>query len=184
MHAARTAGALLIAGVVALSLSSCLVATVVQEATEHGPVNDRPVAAGPEGWTEFPSCEAGPRDDFVWVDGLPSDELTLAGIAPDCGDTWIEDDGDSFVNVTDYTLTEAQIDALGAALEASGWEKKWDDFAPVSNPAAPREGVGARDYYVDNDTTLLAIEIYHNGTDPISYTAYIDFHSPKTRLLK
>lgn len=37
---------------------------------------------------------------------------------------------------------------------------------------------------VDNDTRLLAIEIYHNGTDPISYTAYIDYHSPKTRLLK
>ena len=102
---------------------------------------------------------------------------------PDCGDTWIEPDGDSFMNVTDYSLTEAQINAVTAALIESGWELKWDDFAPVTSASAPRDGVGARDFYRDGDQHKLAIEIYHNGTEPITYTAYIDYYSPETRAL-
>ncbi len=184
MSAPRLLAAIALAALTLSSLSGCiLLGPAIQEASQFAPVNDRPVVDGPAGWEEFPSCEGGPRDDYVWVDGLPNQELTAAGVVPDCGDTWIEEDGDNFMNVTDYSLTEQEIDAIGAALEASGWEKKWDDFAPVESASAPPVGVGARDYYRDGDTLLLAIEIYHNGTNPISYTAYIDYHSPLTRAL-
>lgn len=169
---------------IAVSLSSCvLLPSIVDEASQHGPVSDRPVVDGPDGWTEFPSCEAGPRDDFQWVDGIPSEELDSAGIDPDCGDTWIEQDGDSFMNVTDYSLTEEQLTSLGDALVASGWEKKYDDFV-AATATTGQVGVGARDYYTSNDDVKFAIEIYNNGTDPVSYTAYFDLHSPSTRALQ
>jgi len=184
MSAIRVLGAVAGSAFIALFLSSCvLLPSIVNEATQHGPVNDRPAADGPEGWTEFPSCEGGPRDDFIWVDGIPSAELDAAGIGPDCGDTWIEEDGDSFMNVTDYSLTEEQLDALGDALIASGWEKKYDDFVPATATTG-QVGVGARDYYTSNDDVKFAIEIYNNGTDPVSYTAYLDYHSPSTRALQ
>ncbi len=49
--------------------------------------------------------------------------------------------------------------------------------------------VGARDYYLptgisEGEFTRLAIELYGNGTDPASYTAYIDYLSPETRALR
>lgn len=182
MRVVRVVAAAITAAVAVCSLSSCvLLPSIVDEVSQNGPVNDRPVVDGPVGWTEFPSCEGGPRDDFVWVDGIPSEEIDAAGIVPECGDTWIEADGDSFVGVAEYALTDAQLDALDAALVASGWELKYDDFV-AATASSPSELAGARDYYLD-DETKLAIEIYNNATNPITYTAYIDFHSPATRAL-
>lgn len=182
MPAVRAAIAVTVSIAIASLLSSCIMMpSIVSEVSQNGPVNDRPVVEGPEGWTDFPSCEAGPRDDYVWVDGFPSTELASTGIDPDCGDTWIEPDGDNFMNVTDYSLSAAQLDALEAALVASGWEKKWDDFVPATGPDRVLQSVGARDFYRDGDTRLFAVEIYYNGSN--SYTAYLDYHSPETRAL-
>jgi hypothetical protein len=183
MGLARPILALALAAMTVTTLSGCIFAgAVLEEATQFGPVNDRPVVDGPAGWEEFVSCEGGPRDDFIWIDGIPSDELDAVGIRPDCGDTWIESDGDHFMNVTDYSVTEAELDALDAALTAAGWERKWDDFVPAEEGSAPA-GVGARDYYREGDTVKFAIEIYSNPTAPVSYTAYLDYHSPATRAL-
>jgi hypothetical protein len=170
----------LIALATGASLSSCVLLPIVGEAAQNGPVNDRPVNAGPEGWEVFASCEGGPRDDYVWIDGFPSTELESAGVNPDCGDTFIKSDGDSFMDVADYSLTVDQLNAIEAALVASGWEKKWDDFDPLAASGA----AGARDFYRDNDQRLVAIEIYRNPSSSVSFTAYIDYHSPETRALR
>jgi len=151
------------------------------------PENEREVVTGPAGWTEFPHCPGGPNDDWIWIDGFPAEALENAGIEPRCGDTWIEADGDSFENVTVPDLTEAQLTALDDELATAGWEKLWDDFAPAEPGAVPAP-VGARDYYLDGVTdgafTRLAIELYSNATDPVTYIGYIDFLSPETRALR
>jgi hypothetical protein len=182
MRALRILGIAFGAPLIVVSLTSCIFAGALLE--QAGPVNDRETVEGPPGWEEYPSCPTGPRDDFVWVEGLPNDAIDSAGIRADCGDTWIESDGDSFVGVADFTVTESQLDALRDGLIDAGWQMKWDDFAPVSSPAAERGAAGARDFYIDDDERLLAVEIYNNGTDPVSYTAYIDYHSPETRALR
>lgn len=35
------------------------------------------------------------------------------------------------MNVTDYSLTEDQLNSLEEALVSSGWAKKYDDFVPA-----------------------------------------------------
>jgi hypothetical protein len=148
--------------------------------------NDREVLTGPTGWTEFPHCPAGPNDDWIWIEGFPAEALEEAGIEPKCGDTWIEADGDSFENVTVSDLSDADLAALDAELTSAGWVKLWDDFVPAEPRAIPAP-VGARDYYLDGvtdgDFTRLAIELYGNGTDPVTYIGYIDYLSPETRAL-
>ena len=173
-------GTILVAGIVTVGLSSCsLIGSLVPASA-----GDEPVGLGPEGWSDLGNCVGGPNTDFRWIDGIPSEELARAGVFPDCGDSWVQADGDSFVGVADYTLTADQLAALDRELTKSGWTLRVDDFEPVASADAPRSAVGARDYYTDDDERLLAIELYHNGTNPISYTAYIDYHSPETRALK
>lgn len=138
------------------------------------------------GWEQFPHCPEGPQTDWVLVDGFPAAELEGAGIVPDCGDTWARDNGEHFVNVTALEATEEQLDDLGEWLERSGYVELFDDFVPAL-PGPPAALAGARDFYLDGvhdgDFTRVAIEIYSNGVDPQTYTAFIDYLSPETRAL-
>lgn len=177
-------GAFVIAGAAVLALAGCLPLPFPQLPPAE---NDRDPVEGPAGWTEFEHCPAGPNDDWVWVEGFPVEAFEAARIEPECGDTWLQDDGDHFVNVTEFTFTEESLDAFGTALEDLGYEQLWDDFAPAE-PGDPNDGVGARDYYLDGvhegpDVELLAIELYYNGDDPVTYTGFIDYHAPSTRAL-
>jgi hypothetical protein len=160
------------------ALTSCALVPLLPK-----PVHTRESTAGPDGWENFPGCPGGPKDQYVWVEGFPYQELEEAGMRPACGDTWIEDDGEHFIDVLVPDMTEAQLEEFGEALVASGYEKKWDDFVPAVSSSEPKAGVGARDFYLPDLETRVAIEIYHNGTDPITYTAYIDYLSPLTREL-
>ena len=78
-----------------------------------------------------------------------------------------------------------QLDDFGAALEASGYQKLFDNFIP-GTPSG-ESYYGARDYYLDGisdgDFTRLAIEIYPASDDDTLWTAYIDYLSPLTRQL-
>jgi hypothetical protein len=119
------------------------------------------------------------------VDGFPANEFDSSGATVDCGDTWPQDDGETFTNITAYEMTLDQLDGFGTALEASGYEKLFDDFVP-GTPSG-ESYYGARDYYLDGssdgDFTRVAIEIYPAVTDPDKWTAYIDYLSPETRKL-
>lgn len=120
------------------------------------------------------------------VDGFPTSQLERSGIVPNCGDIWTRENGERFANLTSLETTEAQLNDFGAELEASGYSKLYDDFAPAA-PGPPAVLVGARDYYLDGvhtgDFTRVAIEIYANGKNPQTYTAFIDFLSPETQAL-
>jgi len=140
---------------------------------------DGPVADAPEGWAEFPHCEGGPDEDWVWVDDFPSAAFEASELRPVCGDTWVRPDGETFLGVAHYGLTVEDLDRFGGALEAEGYVALWDDF----DPTVARDSAGARDYYLDGvgegDFTRLAVEVYANGDG--SYTAYFDHLSPLTR---
>jgi hypothetical protein len=154
--------------------------------TADPPQTEAPTEVGaPAGFEEFDHCDGAPEEPWVWVDGFPADEFTASGATADCGDTWPQDDGETFVNITAYTMTLDQLDAFGAALEGSGYQKLFDDFVP-GTPSG-ESYYGARDYYLDGvsdgDFTRLAIEIYPSTVDTTTWTAYIDYLSPETRNL-
>jgi hypothetical protein len=177
-------GAAVTAGAVAvLALSGCFLPMSPVSPTGTGD----PVVEAPAGWAEFPHCEDAPDDAWVWIDGFPAEAFEAAGVEVECGDTWIEDDGENFLNVTSYSVTEADLDALGAQLEALGYELLVDEFVPVAENAV-RDYAGARDYYLrgafEGDFTRMAIEIYANGgAGTPTYVAYFDYLSPLTREL-
>lgn len=146
------------------------------------PANDRPAVDGPAGWTELPSCPDGPRDEWVWVDGYPSEELDAAGISPVCADTWIEEDGDNFVGIMSNGVQYEQFAALHDAMLAAGWESTYDDLQEYPQDGSDRGLVGWRDYELDGGATVFIIEVYFDG-EGLGYTVYADLHSPATREL-
>lgn len=143
-------------------------------------------ASAPDGWASFPPCPQGPNTSWVWVEGFPAAQLETATITPDCGDTWFRDDGKTFVDVTALHATEAQLGVLGIQLADAGYVIKVDTFV-AAVPGDEAAAAGARDYYLDGittgDFTRVAIEIYSAATDPMTYQAFIDFVSPRTRVL-
>jgi hypothetical protein len=143
--------------------------------------NERPTSEGPEGWTEFESCPAGPRDEWVWVDGFPSEQLEAAGIEPICADTWIQEDGDHFIGVVDRGVQFEQFDALSEAMVDAGWTITYDDLVEVADDTEPG-AVGWRDYELDGGETVFIIEVYYDGQGA-GYTVYADHRSPGTRAL-
>jgi hypothetical protein len=152
-----------------------------------GEPTETPVASSSDfSWDAFPHCPGGPETDWVRVAGFPTAEIEATEIRPDCGDTWTTDGGEHFTNVTALAVTDTQLDAFGVELSGSGYDKLVDDFQPA-DAGGPAVLVGARDYYLDGihdgDFTRVAIEIYSNGTDPQTYTAFIDYLSPETRAL-
>jgi hypothetical protein len=183
----RTIIAAVIAIVAGTVLSSCALLPQLLSGGEPAE-NDRVAVDAPDGWATLEHCPAGPNDDWVWVEGYPNVALEDAGIVPSCGDTWIEDDGENFESIQVSAVPESALDELGASLSELGYESLFDDFAAVPDGSASRGGVGARDYYLDGayegDFTRVAVEIYHEGGDPSTYTAYIDFLSPGTRALR
>jgi hypothetical protein len=184
MRRVLTLGSVAIAA--ALVLGGCgLLPTPTVDPPQTEAPTDTPTTGAPAGFEEFEHCEGAPEEPWVWVDGFPADEFTASGATADCGDTWPQDDGENFVNITAYAMTLEQRDAFGAALEASGYQKLFDDFVP-GTPSG-QSYYGARDYYLDGisdgDFTRLAIEIYPSTVDTAQWTAYIDYLSPETRNL-
>ena len=183
MARSRSVRAVVVAAGALLLLSGCFGPLLPLPPTQ----TDGPTSGAPAGWSEFEHCDGAPEDPWVWVDGFPADAFEAAGVEPFCGDTWIEDDGENFVNVTNGAVTEADLDAIGTALEGMGYQALVDDFVPVAEGATPAY-VGARDYYLagdfEGDFTRLAIEIYSNGGPGTpTYVAYFDYLSPLTRAL-
>jgi hypothetical protein len=170
-----------------LLLTGCSLLTQVPtpDQTQDPPAPTGEPGGAPAGWETLTHCDGAPEDPWVWVEGFPADEYDSTGATFDCGDTWLQDDGENFVNVTDYEMTVDEIDAFGAALEASGYEKLFDNFIP-GTPSG-EDYYGARDYYLngdyEDDFTRVAIEIYPSHTAADQWTAYIDYLSPETRQL-
>lgn len=178
--------ALLAGTATALLLAGCSLLQVPGPSqTQDPPAPTGGTGDAPAGWETLTHCDGAPEEAWVWVEGFPADEYDSTGATLDCGDTWPQDDGETFVNITDYEITLEDLDEFGAALEASGYEKLFDDFVP-GTPSG-EDYYGARDYYLDGDYegdfTRLAIEIYPSHTDPDQWTAYIDYLSPSTRAL-
>jgi hypothetical protein len=171
--------------VVALcTMSGCaLISQVAQDSARQPPM---PLVDSVDDWESFPHCPGGPETEWRLVDGFPVKALEAAGLAPECGDSWADDEGEHFENVTEFRIDEDGIAALGDALVAVGYVELWNDFAPAPDGAAAAP-VGAMDFYLDGlhegDFTRLAIELYANGGSPQSYTAFIDYLSPETRAL-
>ncbi len=171
----------------ALLLGGCsllpTVPTVDPPATDSP--SDTPSTDAPAGFEEFAHCDGAPEVPWVWVDGFPAAEFNSSGAIADCGDTWPQDDGDTFLNITAYSMSVQQLDDFGTALEDSGYQKLFDDFIP-GTPSS-ESYYGARDYYLDGISdgafTRLAIEIYPASDDDTLWTAYIDYLSPLTRQL-
>ena len=141
-----------------------------------GPVE----VAGPVDWSALASCD----DDsggapWVLVGTFPADAIDEAGIFPFCGDTFIVDDGDSFVGAV-ATTTQYEIFLLGGKLTSAGYVLTSDDFDP-----APYEGsgqlVGSREYTLGDAS--LVITAYDNGVRPLSLTVFLDYYAPETRAL-
>jgi hypothetical protein len=168
----------------ALLLGGCGLLPIGGGPTPAPPATVAPTGP-PAGWDTFTHCDGAPENPWVWVDGFPADAFDSTGATVDCGDTWPEDDGNTFVNITAYKLTLDQLNAFGTALEASGYEKLFDDFDPAT--PSGESYYGARDYYLDGvsdgDFTRVAIEIYPTVTGSDFWTAYIDYLSPETRKL-
>ena len=165
-----------------VALSGCLYAQIpAATATSPG------MTIVPTGdWQELPACGVPGTIPWVLVDDFPVAELTGAQLSADCGDIWTGDaDGDAFAGIMVDPATQEQIDALGAALAASGYELLVDDF----DPAAPSGEAywGARDYYLDGeydgDFTRAALEIYPSPETDGAWTVYFDFEAPSTRAL-
>ena len=146
---------------------------------------DTPTTGAPAGWEALPHCEDAPDVPWVWVDGFPAAEFDASRAVPDCGDVWPQADGETFVGIASYEISTAQLNEFGAALEASGYEKLFDDFVP-GTPSGETY-YGARDYYLygvfEGAFTRLAVEIYPSHVNPEQWTAFIDYLSPETRLL-
>ncbi len=176
----------LIASLALVGLSGCLflppISIPLTDRNDDDPddSDDDPAAddelPGPEGWRAFDHCSGGPDDDYVWVEGIPTTAIDEAGIEPSCGAVWFQDDGDHFVNVTDYEVTIEELDALRDLLLAEGWQMPVEEFKGPD--------LYARDFYLGDDLdTRLAIELYRNPLGGGSYTAYMDYLSPLTRAL-
>ncbi len=174
----------------ALLLGGCgllpSVPTIDPPATESpSDPSDAPTTGAPAGFEEFAHCDGAPEVPWAWVDGFPAAEFNASGAIADCGDTWPQDDGDTFLNITSYAMSSQQIDDFGAALEDSGYELLFDNFIP-GTPSGEAY-YGARDFYLDGISdgafTRLAIEIYPASDDNTLWTAYIDYLSPLTRQL-
>ena len=183
----RRAGSLMLIGAAAsLVLGGCFLLPSGTPVTPTIP-DDSPAPTGaPAGWAELPHCEGAPEEPWVFVDDFPSAAFDDTAADAECGDVWPQDDGETFVGVVDSAMTVDDLDEFGAALEAAGYEKLFDDFVP-GTPSG-EDYYGARDYYLDGvfdteDFTRLAIEIYPSQSVTDQWTAYIDYLSPSTRLL-
>jgi hypothetical protein len=185
MRRALSLGSVALAAALMLGGCGLLPSTPTIDPPQTESPTDAPPAGAPAGFEEFPHCDGAPEEPWVWVDGFPAAEFDSSGATADCGDTWPQDDGDTFLNITSYAMSVEQLDAFGAALEASGYQKLFDDFVP-GTPSG-ESYYGARDYYLDGisdgDFTRLAIEIYPSTADASMWTAYIDYLSPATRRL-
>jgi hypothetical protein len=125
-------------------------------------------------WTTFPHCPGSPKTPWTLVADFPTKELESAGILGDCGGLWPEKKAGYFSNVTDVTVTRAQLDDLGAALLAGGWTLEVEDKVGTV--------LKDRDYY-HGAATKFAIELYVNPSGDGSYTAFMDFHAPSVAAL-
>jgi hypothetical protein len=174
----------LVAALTVAALSGCaILAPFLVSGQEPNPAKHRSTSGGiakgdlpgPDGWKLFDHCAGAPDYDYTFVEGLPYEQLEEAAIVPDCGDVWKQDDGRHFLNVTSYAVTVKQLDALRGALIDQGWDET------VSETKG--DVLVARDYYLgDDNLTRFAIELYLNS-DGTTYTAYMDYLSPATRLL-
>jgi len=136
--------------------------------------------AGPVDWDDLDSCDDGSGGTaWVLVDSFPADEIDAAGIAPFCGDTFVVDEGDSFVGAV-ATVSEQQIFLLGGTLVSAGYELTSDDLTTQTYDGTGQY-IGAREYTLGE--AVLVVSAYDNGVRPLSLTVFLDYYSPQTRAL-
>lgn len=135
---------------------------------------------GPVDWTDLDSCDDGSGGTaWVLVETFPADEIDAAGIAPFCGDTFVADDGNSFVGAV-ATITEQQIFLLGGTLVSAGYALTSDDITTGAY-GGTGQYIGAREYTLGD--AMLVVSAYDNGVRPLSLTVFLDYYSPQTRAL-
>jgi hypothetical protein len=181
----RISTALAAAAAVGLGLSGCISLFPVP-VTQPGnpgdpiPVEEDPTAPGPEGWATLALCAGGPDDEWVWVPGFPTEEFEAAGLEPSCGASYL-DQAPAYTSVADPAVTLDELEALAAALEATGYELTASSFEPVE-PGDPSGLAGSWEYTrAGADPATIWIVNFAPGDDgPGSYYTYLDFESPAT----
>lgn len=177
--------ALAVGGALALGLSGCLSllpvpVTVPGDPGDPIPVETDPGAPGPEGWATLPLCAGGPPDEWVWVEDFPVDEIEAAGIEPECGASYL-DPPPAYTSIADPAVSLDELNALGSALEAAGYELTAETFEPAQ-PGDPPGLAGSWEYSRGGaePTTVWIVNFAPGDDGPGSYYTYIDFESPAT----
>jgi hypothetical protein len=148
------------------------------------PPSAAPATGGPHDWSSLPHCENGPPDPWVLVDDFPTEIIESAGITGECGDTYFDADLPTYVSIADSAVSLAELEALGTAFEAAGYERTEDSFRPVDANSSPGAAGGweytLRGESADDDILVYVINFW-SGEDPDRYFTYIDVETPTTR---
>lgn len=135
---------------------------------------------GPVDWQHLAPCDDGSGGTaWVLVSSFPSEIVDESGIHPFCGDTFVTDDGDSFVSAV-ATITEEQIYSLGGKLIAAGYTFAGDDIT-TSAYGGSGAFIGGRAYTLGDNA--IVINAWDNGVRPLSLTVFLDYYSAETRAL-
>lgn len=171
-----------VAAAVLLALTGCipLIPGPMRPPADPTPVVVDPEAPGPEGWQTLPLCPGGPEDEWQWVPDFPVEQFEAAGMHPDCGASYLEEQP-AYTSVADTTVTLDQLEAFAAGLEAIGYELTGSSFEPVA-PDAPPGLAGSWEYTLAGaDPLMIWIVNFAPGDDgPGTYYSYVDFESPDT----
>ena len=176
---------LLLAGL-GLVLSGCvLLPFIPHQQPQQTPTSpDGPLEQGPAGWTDLEPCD--PSDRWVWVDGYPADEMEAAGLEAECGGTYFDPDVPTYTSSGDSSVTDDQLQALLAELEASGYEQTASSF--VHPEAGDDPGLVGSFQYERNagdpaaSETIFVVNFWSGG-QPVEYETFVDYESPATRAL-
>lgn len=136
---------------------------------------------GPVDWQNLAPCDDGAGGtSWVLVPSFPSAAVEDSGIHPFCGDTFVTDDGDSFVSAV-ATITERQFFSLGGRLTAAGYTLAGDDMTTSDYYGGSGAFIGGRAYTLGD--TAIVINAWDNGVEPFSLTVFLDYYSAETRAL-
>jgi hypothetical protein len=175
---------------VSMSLSGCVLLPLLRptpqppQQTPVAPDGD-PIAEGPVGWRDLEPCD--PSDRWVWVEGYPAEQMESAGLSADCGGTYFDSDVPTYVSAGDRSVSDAELDALRALLEADGYTLTDTTF--VHPDADTQPGLVGSFFYERNAGDASAYEAIYivniwPGGDPVAYNTFVDYESPATRELQ